>query len=79
LLIAFEIPLFSREHCHESDCRARAYRGRTTQARRIAAGIPIDDETWREIAEAANGLGVPLARPRAYLRRYAPTTIAAGM
>ena len=52
---------------------------RQSRARRIATGIPIDDETWREIVEAANGLGVPFAKPRAYLRRYAPTTIAAGM
>jgi uncharacterized oxidoreductase len=50
---------------------------RQSRARRIATGIPIDDETWRELVEAANRLHVPIATPRAYLRRYSPA-IAAG-
>jgi uncharacterized oxidoreductase len=37
---------------------------RQSRARRIAAGIPIDDETWREITEAASRLNVPIAVPR---------------
>jgi uncharacterized oxidoreductase len=37
---------------------------RQSRARRIAAGIPIDDETWRELTEAANRLKVPVAAPR---------------
>jgi len=36
---------------------------------RIAAGIPIDDETWRELIEAAKNLDVPIATPRAHVRR----------
>jgi uncharacterized oxidoreductase len=50
---------------------------RQSRGRRIAAGIPIDDETWREIVEAANSLHIPIATPRADLRRHSPT-IAAG-
>jgi uncharacterized oxidoreductase len=37
---------------------------RLSRARRIAAGIPIDDETWRELVEAAQRLNVPIAAPR---------------
>jgi uncharacterized oxidoreductase len=37
---------------------------RQSRARRIAAGIPIDDETWRELVEAAKRLNVPVAAPR---------------
>jgi uncharacterized oxidoreductase len=50
---------------------------RQSRARRITAGIPIDDETWREIVEAANRLHVPIAAPRADLPRFS-STIAAG-
>jgi uncharacterized oxidoreductase len=49
---------------------------RQSRARRVATGIPIDDETWREIVEAANSLHVPIAKPRAYLRRLVPATAA---
>jgi uncharacterized oxidoreductase len=49
---------------------------RQSRAQRIAAGIPIDDETWREIVEAANSLQVPIATPRAHLRRYSPRSAA---
>jgi hydroxycarboxylate dehydrogenase B len=31
---------------------------RLMRAKRIAEGVPIDDETWREIAEAARGVNV---------------------
>jgi hydroxycarboxylate dehydrogenase B len=31
---------------------------RATRARRLAEGVPIDEETWREIAEAARGVNV---------------------
>jgi hydroxycarboxylate dehydrogenase B len=31
---------------------------RQTRAKRIAEGVPIDDETWREFAEAARGVNV---------------------
>jgi hydroxycarboxylate dehydrogenase B len=51
---------------------------RQSRARRIASGIPIDDETWREIVEAANSLHVQIAPPRVNALRY-PQTIAAGM
>ncbi len=34
---------------------------RRSRARRLADGIPIDDETWREIVEAAKQFNVPLA------------------
>src|ERR1700744_5050508 len=34
---------------------------RQARKRRIADGIPIDDETWRQIVEAANQLQVPIA------------------
>jgi hydroxycarboxylate dehydrogenase B len=51
---------------------------RQARTQRIAAGIPIDHETWREIVDAANSLNVPIAIPRGDLRRYSPT-IAAGM
>jgi uncharacterized oxidoreductase len=31
---------------------------RANRARRLAEGVPVDDETWREIAEAARGVNV---------------------
>ena len=31
---------------------------RLSREKRIAEGVPIDDETWREIAEAARGVNV---------------------
>jgi hydroxycarboxylate dehydrogenase B len=31
---------------------------RASRARRLAEGVPIDEETWREIAEAARGVNV---------------------
>jgi uncharacterized oxidoreductase len=37
---------------------------RLMRAKRIAEGVPIDDETWREIAEAARGVNVLVEAPR---------------
>ncbi len=37
---------------------------RLSRERRIAEGVPIDDETWREIAEAARGVNVLVEIPR---------------
>jgi hydroxycarboxylate dehydrogenase B len=36
---------------------------RQTRARRLAEGVPIDEETWREIAEAARGVNVLVELP----------------
>ena len=36
---------------------------RLSRARRIAEGVPIDDETWREIAAAARGYNVLVETP----------------
>ena len=36
---------------------------RISRAKRIAEGVPIDDETWREIAEAARGVNVLVETP----------------
>jgi hydroxycarboxylate dehydrogenase B len=38
---------------------------RRTRAERIANGVPVDDQTWRELVEAARGINVlvELARP----------------
>jgi uncharacterized oxidoreductase len=36
---------------------------RLSRAKRIAEGVPIDDETWREIAEAARGYNVLVEVP----------------
>jgi len=35
---------------------------RMSRAKRTAEGVPVDDETWREIAEAAESVGLPAAR-----------------
>jgi uncharacterized oxidoreductase len=37
---------------------------RLMRAKRIAEGVPIDDETWREIAQAARGVNVLVEAPR---------------
>src|SRR6202048_3536985 len=37
---------------------------RRTRAERIANGIPIDDETWRELVAAARGINVLVEAPR---------------
>jgi uncharacterized oxidoreductase len=36
---------------------------RQSRARRIADGVPIDDQTWREIVEAARGVNVLVEAP----------------
>jgi uncharacterized oxidoreductase len=36
---------------------------RLSREKRIAEGVPIDDETWREIAEAARGYNVLVETP----------------
>jgi hydroxycarboxylate dehydrogenase B len=36
---------------------------RRSRAQRIADGVPVDDETWREIVEAAKILDVPIVVP----------------
>ena len=36
---------------------------RLMRAKRIAEGVPVDDETWREIAEAARGYNVLVEAP----------------
>jgi hydroxycarboxylate dehydrogenase B len=36
---------------------------RQSRARRIAEGVPIDDETWREIVEAARGVNILVEAP----------------
>jgi uncharacterized oxidoreductase len=36
---------------------------RLSRAKRIAEGVPIDEETWREIAEAARGVNVRVETP----------------
>jgi uncharacterized oxidoreductase len=42
---------------------------RQSRARRMADGVPLDEETWREIVEAANRLSVPVVTPRGVVRR----------
>jgi uncharacterized oxidoreductase len=37
---------------------------RLMRAKRIAEGVPIDDETWREITEAARGVNVLVEAPK---------------
>jgi hydroxycarboxylate dehydrogenase B len=37
---------------------------RRTRAERIANGIPIDDETWRELVAAARGINVLVEPPQ---------------
>jgi uncharacterized oxidoreductase len=37
---------------------------RRTRAERIANGVPIDDETWRELAAAARAINVLIEMPR---------------
>jgi uncharacterized oxidoreductase len=37
---------------------------RRTRAARIANGVPIDDETWRELTVAARGINVLVEAPR---------------
>ncbi len=37
---------------------------RLTRAERIAHGVPIDDETWRELTVAARGINVLVEAPR---------------
>jgi uncharacterized oxidoreductase len=37
---------------------------RRTRAERIANGVPIDDETWRELVAAARGINVLVEAPR---------------
>jgi uncharacterized oxidoreductase len=36
---------------------------RGTRAERLARGVPVDDETWREIVEAARGINVLVETP----------------
>jgi uncharacterized oxidoreductase len=38
---------------------------RRTEAERIAHGVPVDDETWRELTTAARGINVLIETPRA--------------
>ena len=38
---------------------------RRTRAERIANGVPIDDETWRELTTAARTINVLIEAPRA--------------
>ena len=37
---------------------------RANRARRLAEGVPIDEETWREIAAAARGINVLIEAPQ---------------
>jgi len=37
---------------------------RRTRAERIANGVPIDPETWREITSAARSINVLIEMPR---------------
>ena len=37
---------------------------RRNRAERLADGVPIDDETWREIAAAARGINVLIEAPQ---------------
>jgi uncharacterized oxidoreductase len=37
---------------------------RRTRAERVANGVPIDDETWREITVAARSVNVLIEPPR---------------
>jgi uncharacterized oxidoreductase len=36
---------------------------RLTRAERLAHGVPIDEETWRELVEAARGINVLVEMP----------------
>jgi uncharacterized oxidoreductase len=36
---------------------------RLIRTRRLAEGVPVDPETWREIVEAAKSVGVPKTEP----------------
>jgi uncharacterized oxidoreductase len=38
---------------------------RRTRAERIANGVPIDEETWRELTVAARAINVLVEAPRA--------------
>jgi uncharacterized oxidoreductase len=38
---------------------------RRTRAERMANGVPIDDETWRELTVAARGINVLVEAPQA--------------
>jgi uncharacterized oxidoreductase len=37
---------------------------RRTRAERIATGVPVDEETWRELTVAAHGINVLVEAPR---------------
>jgi uncharacterized oxidoreductase len=37
---------------------------RANRARRLREGVPIDEETWREIAVAARGINVLIEAPQ---------------
>ena len=37
---------------------------RQTRAERVAKGVPIDDETWREITVAARGINLLIETPQ---------------
>ena len=39
---------------------------RLSREKRMSEGVPIDDETWREIAEAARGVNVLVEAPRVH-------------
>ena len=41
------------------------------RAERIAEGVPIDDETWREITLAARGINVLIEPPKGNPRKIA--------
>jgi uncharacterized oxidoreductase len=41
---------------------------RRTRAERITNGVPIDDETWRELVTAARGINVLIEAPQASSR-----------
>ena len=36
---------------------------RLMREKRLAEGVPIDDETWREIVEAARGVNILVEAP----------------
>ncbi len=38
-----------------------------TRADRVAHGVPIDDETWRELTATARGINVLVEAPRSQL------------
>ena len=39
---------------------------RLTRAERIKSGVPVDDETWRELATAARAINVLVELPQAH-------------